>query len=327
MSDAPAPSAAPAAPTPPAAPQAAEGKPALSLVKDDKPEGNTLDVSAEGKARRGAKKREKQRAKAEREAAEAERTKAPAIEGQAAKTERAPEVEAEPAAEAKAERDHWSAKVKGELEAATKKIASFEKIAREGHAENAKLLEQIEDVTSDAEHYKGLFDRLVAGLKAQGFEIDPLEVSLAERDRELNRYKRRGERETKAGQDAQVNKMASDIKGRVEALVSKYPELNPRTNKEAADYLRFRLTADAQRFPLDTLERDLEAFARHLRAQMGAKAAPAQQSEQRPPRPQASTLSGASPAAVASKAIPSAFRTDKEIKTEFLRRRAARSVG
>lgn len=320
MSDAPAPPTSAAPSTDGAA------KPGLSLVKD---EANSLDVSAAGKALRNARKRRgAQKAKADREAADA-RAKPEIV-----KT--APEANGSPVAEIEAvetdkadriERESWAAKVKGELDQAKQKIATFEKIAKDGHAENVKLRDQIEDLTSDAEHYKGLFDRLVAGLKAQGFEVDPIEIQLAERDRELNRYKRKGERETQSGREQQIQQLAGSIKGRVEALVSKYPELDPKKNKEAADYLRFRLTGDPQRFPLDTLERDLEAFARHLRAQMGARSAPAVQSEQRPPRPQSSTLAEAGPIATSSKPSKDGFRSDKDIKADFLRRKAARAAG
>ena len=316
MSDAatPAPSAAPSA-----APAAEGGKPALSLVKDDD-KANSLDVSAAAKALRNARKRGQAR---EQKAAEAKRAQAPVVEpsnaieeATASAPEHAPEEQRTP----------WAHKVKADLEASTKKIAEFKKIAKAGHSENRELRSQIEDLTSDAEHYKGLFERLVAGLKGQGFEVDPLEMQLAERDRELGRFKRRGDRESKASKDAQVSSLAGSIKQRVDAMVTKYPELNPRTSKEAADYLRFWMTSE--RFSLDTLERDLESFARHLRAQMGAKATPpAIPAGARAPRPQSSTLSGAPAVAVTSKPTGPGFRTDKDIKADFLRRKATRQAG
>lgn len=282
-----------------------------------------MDVSAAGRALRNAKKR---RAKAEQKAAEAAKVEQP-VDQAAPEAAKAPPASSQ-AQEEKAEQrtDHWSQKVKADLDAANKKIAAFEDVAKKGHAENARLSDEIEDVKAEAAHYKGMFERLVAGIKSQGFEVDPIEIQLAERDLELARYKRKGERASQVQRTEQIGKMAGDIKSRVETLIGKYPELDPKRSKEAAEYLRFRLTSDPKAFPLDTLERDLEAFARHLRAQMGMKAAPpaATTAEARPRPPQASTLAGASPVGTSAKKPDGAFRTDKEIKSEFLRRKAAR---
>ena len=262
MADVAAPTSAPSAP---ATDGGAEGDrssdaPALSLVKS----GPDAAVNA---------RRRNKAARADREKAERVDSTKAAAEKASAKAEReqkATEKPAEPIVSEtvpeKIERDHWAAKLKGEAETAKKEAtevkATLDRAKREWSDAYAKAKDEIDDAKADADHYKGLFDRLVAGLKGAGFEVDPLEVQLAERDRELSRFKRQQERGKQAENDAGIKKMAGDIRGRVDALVTKYPELDPKKSKDAADYLRFLLTADPSRFPLADLERNLEASGR-----------------------------------------------------------------
>lgn len=327
MADVAAPTSAPSAP---ATDGGAEGDrssdaPALSLVKS----GPDAAVNA---------KRRNKAARADRDKAErAEATKA-AADKASAKADREQKA-AEPApivsetVPEKIERDHWAAKLKTEAETAKKEAtevkASFDRARREWSDAYAKAKDEIDDAKADADHYKGLFDRLVAGLKGAGFEVDPLEVQLAERDRELSRFKRQQERGKQAENDAGIKKMAGDIRGRVDALVAKYPELDPKKSKDAADYLRFLLTADPSRFPLADLERNLEAFARHQRAAMGAKQpTPAPVQTAPAPRPAAMTLGDAGARVESSKKQAAGGpRTDTQIKADFLKRRASRAAG
>lgn len=330
MSDVAAPTSAPTAPATDggAAGDRSPDAPALSLVKS----GPDASINA---------KRRSKAARADREKAErAEATKAAAdkASAKAEREQKATEKPAEPIVSEtvpeKIERDHWAAKLKGEAETAKKEAtevkATLDRAKREWSDAYAKAKDEIDDAKADADHYKGLFDRLVAGLKGAGFEVDPLEVQLAERDRELSRFKRQQERGKQAENDAGIKKMAGDIRGRVDALVAKYPELDPKKSKDAADYLRFLLTADPSRFPLADLERNLEAFARHQRAAMGAKQpapAPAQVAPPAP-RPAAMTLGDAG-ARVESgrKQTAGGPRTDTQIKADFLKRRASRAAG
>lgn len=322
----------PSAPSAPATDGGAEGDrssdaPALSLVKSG--------PDAAVNARRRNKAARADREKAERvdsTKAAAEKASAKAEREQKA-TEKPPEPIVSETVPEKIERDHWAAKLKGEAETAKKEAtevkATLDRAKREWSDAYAKAKDEIDDAKADADHYKGLFDRLVAGLKGAGFEVDPLEVQLAERDRELSRFKRQQERGKQAENDAGIKKMAGDIRGRVDALVAKYPELDPKKSKDAADYLRFLLTADPSRFPLADLERNLEAFARHQRAAMGAKQpTPAPVQTAPAPRPAAMTLGDAG-ARVESgkKQATGGPRTDTQIKADFLKRRASRAAG
>lgn len=330
MSDVAAPTSAPTASAPDggAAGDRSPDAPALSLVKS----GPDAAINAKRRSKAARVDRDKAelidstKAAADKASAKADREQKAA--------EKPPEPIVSETVPEKIERDHWAAKLKGEAEAAKKEAgdvkATLDRAKREWSDAYAKAKDEIDDAKADADHYKGLFERLVSGLKGAGFEVDPLEVQLAERDRELSRYKRQQERGKQAENDAGIKKMAGDIKGRVDAIITKYPELDPRKSKESADYLRFLLTADPSRFPLTDLERNLEAFARHQRAAMGARQPTPTPAQSAPmaPRPSAMTLGDAG-ARVESgkKQTAGGPRTDTQIKAEFLKRRASRAAG
>lgn len=333
MSDAPSTSSAPA-------PSSAANPPDKGSGKDEgRAPLSLVHRSAEGKARANARMRAK--------AAKAEASKPEADDGSLAvkptrnKPEPKPEPfiaeKAEPKTEAKPEADDekepeaerapsWAKKLRGELDEGKKKIADYEAKTKEWSKAYETAKNEIDDVRLEASHYKGLFERLTKGLEAAGFEVDPLEMQIAERDLELSRFRRGKEQGEKQTRTAEVAKMAGDIKGRVEGMIAKYPhDLNPKTNRAAAEYLRWRLEADPKAYPLDTLERDLEAFARHQRASRAPAPTPAATTHHVQPdrKPEASTLAGQSGGAVV-KRPNNGPRSDKQIKEDFRRRRIAR---
>lgn len=328
MADVAAPTSAPTASAPDggAAGDRSPDAPALSLVKS----GPDAAINAKRRSKAARVDRDKAeridstKAAADKASAKADREQK-ATDPEPVISETVPE---------KIERDHWAAKLKTEAEAAKKEAgdvkASLDRAKREWSDAYAKAKDEIDDAKADADHYKGLFERLAAALKGIGHEVDPLDLRIAEQDRELSRYKRQQERGKQAENDAGIKKMAGDIKGRVTALIAKYPELDPKKSKEANDYLSFLLKADPSRFPLADLERNLEAFARHQRAAMGARQPAPTPAQPAPmaPRPSAMTLGDAG-ARVESgkKQMAGGPRTDTQIKAEFLKRRASRAAG
>lgn len=233
------------------------------------------------------------------------------------------------------EAKHWTQKAKAELDSAKAEVESFKKREAEWKTAALEVQAQTEDLTSERDHFKTLFDGARASLLQLGYDIDPLALKDAENTRELARMKRlmeRGEASTKEQRQAQqADQLRAEIKPRIEGIFSKYPMLNTPDGRE---FLKAHVVAGALDKP-DGLEKAAQAFALAKRTEAAVAkqvaqptAAPAQvqtSTESKPNVPM--TLGGMSGGGGSvrkpgQRLTPQAL--DKKIAADMAKRRAQR---
>lgn len=244
------------------------------------------------------------------------------------------------------------AKAPGVPPEVAKKLAETEKRA----TENERLLKQgatlaaakIADLTDDAAHWKGLFERAERAVKrltgrtvdgrfVEGPGFDRLDLDLAEQRLAHKKLQRQMSARTAVDTSAQVETQATAAKTRAAALIAKHPELDPKTNPLAEGFWRtqFAQWTDAGELPA-TLEHDAEAWAmvargRQLAAMRAAQVptAPAAAPDvERPasslPHAQAGSVGGKQPV-MAGRGYKQPHLSNKVIHLEMAKRRAQRA--
>lgn len=173
-----------------------------------------------------------------------------------------PEDDAEPEDDAK---PHWAKKLKAEVESAHKKVAEYDGKMRHltngARAAHAK----ISDLTVATEHYKAYASWLEKQVELAGFEVPQVQRDLFAQKLELATLKAQQQRGTVASNDAAVKQAANKIRERANAVISKFPELDPQKNPEARAFWATALAVSPDpKVPapkLDDLEAQAEAWA------------------------------------------------------------------
>lgn len=190
----------------------------------------------------------------------------------------------------------WAKKVKAELEEAKAKVAEFDSVKKQWAKAAADARHEREEISDERDHYKALFDQAAAYLKQIGHEIDPVSLRNADLMREMRRLQRAQQRGQGSAKEEAHAKLVSDVKSKVDSVIAKFPELDPKKNKEAAEFLGMRLRSGT----LETFEADCRAWVQMQRGkrqlQRTASPTPPKPTE----RPEPTTLGGTKSAGAAA---------------------------
>lgn len=175
---------------------------------------------------------------------------------------KADEPEAEPADDAK---PHWAKKLKGDLEAAQRKVGEHS-AQMQRVAEGARLArDRISDLTVQAEHHKAYAEWLEKQIDLAGYEVPQVQRDLFAQKLELATLKASAQRGQAQTNDAAVSDLKGKLVARANALIGKFPELDPKVNPDARAFWQAALAVSPDpKVPapkLDDLEAQAEAWA------------------------------------------------------------------
>jgi chromosome segregation ATPase len=183
----------------------------------------------------------------------------------------------------------WAKKVKAELEQAKAKLAEFDGVKKHWAKQAEDARHERAEISDDRDHFKSLFEQAAAYLKSIGHEIDPLSLKHAETLREMARMKRLHDRGQGTAKEEQHAKRVADVRSKVDGIVAKFPELDPKRSKEAAEFLGMRLRSG----DMTNFEADCRAW---VQMQRGKKQLQRSTQSTPPPkpteRPESTTLGG-----------------------------------
>ena len=240
-----------------------------------------------------------------------------------------PAEDAEPADDAK---PHWAKKLKGDLETAQKKIGEYDQKMRHVTEGARAARDKIADLTVQAEHHKAYATWLEQQIDLAGYEVPQVQRDLYAQKLELATLKAQAARGQSQTNDAAVQQLASNLTGRANALIAKFPELNPKTNPDARAFWQAAMAVSPDpRVPapkLDDLEAQAEAWAAIRRGrklldeeQKRKKAAPPPPQSQRQPTVAGQRGAGGKP--TPQKQAPITARTMQDY---IAKKRAARGA-
>ena len=176
--------------------------------------------------------------------------------------EKSDDAEAEPDDEAK---PHWAKKLKGELEAAHKKVAEFDGRMRNLTAGARAARDRIADLTVAAEHHAAYAKWLEQQIDLAGYEVPQVQRDLFAQKLELATLKAAQQRGQSQGHEAQVEQIRGKIVERARSVIGKFPELDPQKNPDARAFWQAALAVSPDpNIPapkLDDLEAQAEAWA------------------------------------------------------------------
>ncbi len=308
-------------PAVPAAPSSEGG--GVAPVADKQP----ADVGAQMRLHLAKRQEERADAKPDAEVGEKVDAGAPDEAPDGEDAEKKPD-EAEPDDEAK---PHWAKKLKGELEAAHKKVAEFDGRMKNLTAGARAARDRIADLTVTAEHHAAYAKWLEQQIDLAGYEVPQVQRDLFAQKLELATLKAAQQRGQSQGHETQVEQIRGKIVERARAVIGKFPELDPQKNPEARAFWQATLAVSPDpNVPapkLDDLEKVAEAWTMVRRGQRlmedEAKKKAAQPQQRQAPKPTVAGQRGTTGRASPQKQQPITAKTMHEY---LARKRAARGA-
>lgn len=229
----------------------------------------------------------------------------------------------------------WAQKLREDLSKKTAEVEQAKQADAKREQQWARAVQSaknhVEDITGERDHYKGLFEQAKEYLVANGM-MDPMSVDLVSEQyerRKLERLLARGtSAQTEEGKASLVRQHTESIGAGLNPLMQKYPELNPKKNPEAIEFLEMALAKyrTTGKFD-DNLEDRARRWVAGWRASRTQEPAAQKPAAPKPRAPESTTLAGVAnsgrPAKSTVKGLAPAL-TKKQLIDEVNARRAAR---